>query len=155
MWRLLIVRCSVSLHACTMFVRGSMWFWMMLILMERSGRSVVILLTRYRERESQRHRRTWETEMHTGWTNQRMTNKKWMGQWLEVVVTRLGGELIKPEIFKNAEIIFAGTIWCSLHLNNILLLLFSHLKCPDFSVKFVILWFLLYLVVFTSKNGNW
>ena len=48
----------------------------------------------------------------------------------------LGGELIKPEILKNAEIIFfAGTIWCSLHLNNILLLIFFHLKCPDFSVK--------------------
>ena len=33
-------------------------------------------------------------------------------------------------------IFFAGTIWCSLHLNIVLLLLiFPHLKCPDFSVK--------------------
>ena len=48
----------------------------------------------------------------------------------------LGGELIKPEIKKNAKISFAGTIWCSLHLNNILLFdFFPHLKCPDFSVK--------------------
>ena len=48
----------------------------------------------------------------------------------------VGGELIKPEIKKNAEFVFAGTIWCILHLNNILLFdFFSHLKCPDFSVK--------------------
>ena len=33
-------------------------------------------------------------------------------------------------------IFFAGTIWCSLHFNNILLFdFFSHLKCPNFSVK--------------------
>ena len=55
-----------------------------------------------------------------------------------VVHALLGGKLIKPEIIKKMLKIyfFAGTIWCSLHLNNILLFdFFSHLKCPDFSVK--------------------
>ena len=69
----------------------------------------------------------------------------------------LGGELIKPEIIKMSEIVFAGTIWCSLHLNNMLLLFiyFPTWSAPILASKLRFLWFLLYLVVFTSKTGNW
>ena len=69
----------------------------------------------------------------------------------------LGGELIKPEIKKAYFLFFDGTIWCSLHLNIVLLLFiyFPTWSAPILASKLRFLWFLLYLVVFTSKTGNW
>ena len=51
---------------------------------------------------------------------------------------------------------FAGTIWYGLHLNNILLFdFFSTWSALILTSKLIFLWFLLYLVVFISKTGNW
>ena len=44
LWLLLVVRCRVALQGCTTFVRGSMWFLMILIWREGSGRFVATVL---------------------------------------------------------------------------------------------------------------
>ena len=88
------------------------------------------------------------TKMHSGFSQ--------FVNWIKQTLCCSRGWTGKTRNLKKCPF-FSGTIWCSLHLNNILLLdLFcSAWSTPVLVSKLIFLQFLIYLVVFTCKTGNW
>ena len=112
----------------TMFVRGGMWFRIILILTERRRIFVAIMLTRYGAGASQRHWRRWDTALCTGQMNQRRKNKKWKGQYLEVVVMRSVSYLLFIPMERSVSHHLVLFLLLVNHLNLLILLFLSILE---------------------------